>query len=87
VTRKATRATQATVDSLHRAVAKSLLLEVKRSHRSKEPVSAALLSAAVNFLKLTETAKPADPKKGGKVTTSVGGDMPDFTSDTPVTGG
>jgi hypothetical protein len=56
------RASQATLDALHREVAKSLLSEFKRIRKSKEPVSAALLTAATSLLKATGTVQPELPR-------------------------
>jgi hypothetical protein len=56
------RASQATLDSLHREVAKSLLSEFKRIRKAKEPVSAALLTAATSLLKATGTVQPELPR-------------------------
>lgn len=55
------RASQNTLDALHREVAKSLLAEFKRIRKAKEPVSAALLQAATSLLKATGTTDPARP--------------------------
>lgn len=53
------RATAATVDSVHRLVGKELGRQLKLAGRAKEPASAALLSAAIAYLKLTGTTDPA----------------------------
>jgi hypothetical protein len=55
------RASERTLDALHRETAKAILAELKRIKKAKEPVSAALLNAATSLLKVTGTTTPARP--------------------------
>jgi hypothetical protein len=57
------RATQSAVDTLHRLTAQELSRQLREARKAKQPVSAALLSSAISFLKLTETTNPAPPSK------------------------
>ena len=75
MTRKTQRASQATVDSVHRLVGKELARQLKAAGTSDAPVSAALLTASIAYLKLTGTADPAQPKRK---TDTLRGVMPDF---------
>lgn len=73
--RAQTRATQSTVDKVHRLVGKTLAQQLKAAHDSGEQVSAALLASAISFLKLTETTAPVQPKRKKDTLRGV---MPDF---------
>jgi hypothetical protein len=57
------RASQAAVNSLHRLTALELSRQLRTAQKAGEPVSAALLSSAIAFLKLTETTNPEPPRK------------------------
>lgn len=63
MSRSTTRASQAAVDTLHRLTAQELSRQLKAARKAKEPVSAALLTSSIAFLKLTGTHDPAPPKR------------------------
>jgi len=67
------RASQNTIDSVHREVAKAILTELKRVRKANEPVSAALLNAATSLLKITGTTAPERPKNRGARRETVSG--------------
>lgn len=56
------RATQGSVDALHGLVARELGRQLRDARKAGQAVSAALLSSAITFLKLTETTNPAPPR-------------------------
>ncbi len=68
--RSTSRATQATVDSVHRLVGKELARQLK----TDGPVSAALLATAISYLKLTGTDSAAQPRRGDALAAT----MPDM---------
>ncbi len=74
MTRPVRRASQATVDNVHRLVGKELARQLKAAGQSGAPLSAALLSSAISYLKLTGTADPAQPRRKDTLAAS----MPDF---------
>lgn len=73
--RKSTRASESTVNAVHRLVGKTLAAQLKKAQGSADGVSAALLNAAIAYLKLTETTNPEQPRKR---TDALAGVMPDF---------
>lgn len=75
MTRRVQRASQATVDAVHNLVGRELARQLKESRKEGKPVSAALLTAALGYLKLTDTRDPAQPKHKKDTLAAV---MPDF---------
>lgn len=53
------RASIANVNAVHRLVGKELVRQLRAAARSKEPMSAALLTAGISYLKLTGATDPA----------------------------
>lgn len=68
------RASQAKLDSLHRLVATELESQLRHARKAKQPVSAALLSQVIAFLKAAETTAPDTPKRKDALRRA----MPDF---------
>jgi hypothetical protein len=60
--RKSTRASESTVNAVHRLVGKTLAAQLKKAQGSAEGVSAALLNSAISYLKLTEATTPHKPR-------------------------
>jgi hypothetical protein len=56
------RATQSDVDLLHQLTARALSKQLRTAEKAGEPVSAALLSSAIAFLKLTDTRTAEPPQ-------------------------
>ena len=56
------RASQSAVDSLHRLTALELSRQLREARKAGQPVSAALLSSAISFLKLTDTRAAEPPR-------------------------
>ncbi len=56
------RASQSDVDLLHQLTARALSKQLRAAEKAGEPVSAALLSSAIAFLKLTDTRAAEPPQ-------------------------
>jgi hypothetical protein len=63
MTRPARRASEATLNTVHRLVGRELARQLRKAARGKESASAALLTAAISYLKLTDTREPAPPSR------------------------
>lgn len=61
--RSTKRASTADLDTLHRLTVKSLVAEIRRLKREKQPVPPALLTASIKLLSVTGSTDPERPAK------------------------